>query len=139
MKSLKPKKKLLFFLWNFWEYSEHWIIFIQKKFWIFFFWTLIFFQYFCFIRNFSGSQDDLVPFRCGLDQSIDSYYHTLQLDTQEPVEDPWAFDYLMSSANKDQTWADIKTMAHSLLAEVREYVEESTADIQRIRSVFFSS
>lgn len=91
---------------------------------------------------FIGSQEDLVPFRCGLDQAIAAHYHCIQMEGRDFDEEPWAFEYLMSSANRSQTWADITTMAHNLLSEVREYVEEARNDIQRIRyiyTVFFKS
>uniref|UniRef100_A0A8R1HJQ4 DUF676 domain-containing protein n=1 Tax=Caenorhabditis japonica TaxID=281687 RepID=A0A8R1HJQ4_CAEJA len=85
-----------------------------------------------FVHGLEGSQDDLLPFRSGLDQAVSSFYHTSQTELAKTIDEPWNFEYLMSSANRSQTWADIKTMAHNLLAEVREYVEESRADIQRI-------
>ncbi|CCD63891.1 DUF676 domain-containing protein [Caenorhabditis elegans] len=85
-----------------------------------------------FVHGLEGSQEDLVPFRCGLDQAIAAHYHCIQMEGRDFDEEPWAFEYLMSSANRSQTWADITTMAHNLLSEVREYVEEARNDIQRI-------
>lgn len=84
------------------------------------------------MHGLEGSQEDLVPFRCGLDQAIAAHYHCIQMEGRDFDEEPWAFEYLMSSANRSQTWADITTMAHNLLSEVREYVEEARNDIQRI-------
>ncbi|CAI2319222.1 unnamed protein product [Caenorhabditis sp. 36 PRJEB53466] len=86
-----------------------------------------------FVHGLEGTQDDLVPFRCGLDQAISAHYHSLQMnETDEERGERWHFEYLMSSTNRSQTWADIKTMAHNLLAEVREYVEESRHNVLRI-------
>ncbi|ULU12520.1 hypothetical protein L3Y34_015647 [Caenorhabditis briggsae] len=85
-----------------------------------------------FVHGLEGSHEDLVPFRCGLDQAISAYYHSIQTDGDDFEEEPWSFEYLMSSANRSQTWADITTMAHNLLSEVREHVEEARCDIQRI-------
>ncbi|EFP12409.1 hypothetical protein CRE_29725 [Caenorhabditis remanei] len=85
-----------------------------------------------FVHGLEGSHEDLVPFRCGLDQAINAHYHGIQMEGEDFEEEPWSFDYLMSSANRSQTWADITTMAHNLLSEVREYVEEARFDIQRI-------
>uniref|UniRef100_A0A1I7UY16 DUF676 domain-containing protein n=1 Tax=Caenorhabditis tropicalis TaxID=1561998 RepID=A0A1I7UY16_9PELO len=85
-----------------------------------------------FIHGLEGSHEDLDPFRCGLDQAISAHYHCIQMGGEDFTEEPWTFEYLMSSSNRSQTWADITTMAHNLLSEVREYVEEARADIQRI-------
>ena len=90
-----------------------------------------------FVHGLEGSHEDLVPFRCGLDQAINAHYHGIQMEGEDFEGEPWSFDYLMSSANRSQTWADITTMAHNLLSEVREYVEEARFDIQRIRWEFF--
>lgn len=85
-----------------------------------------------FVHGLEGSHEDLVPFRCGLDQAVSAHYHCIQMEGGDFKEEPWTFEYLMSSANRSQTWADITTMAHNLLSEVREFVEEARTDIQRI-------
>ncbi|CAB3407415.1 unnamed protein product [Caenorhabditis bovis] len=88
-----------------------------------------------FVHGLEGSHEDLLPYKCALRQAINSHYYSMFRDGAHENDAPYRVQYLMSRANHSETWANIKTMAHNLLCEIREFVEEYPGSVHRISFV----
>ncbi|CAI4222418.1 unnamed protein product [Auanema sp. JU1783] len=75
-----------------------------------------------FVHGLEGSSDDLM-----------SYKNSLRMTSPETN-----FQFLMSSANQSQTWADFETLSSNLLGEIHDFCTDMTQKPNRISFIAHS-